>query len=344
LFAALPETQSFLSETNFYKPCLNYLSSNCIAFRLLEVLKCSPPILHILDSEGLIPRLLALLNSTTDDNYFSSALALYEFCLSTSIPSAIAAAPAVIDSFSTLALDVKSGRQWSVLNFLKTAIHFCGNQLIENGIIQGIVRNSLEFPDSKRSLALQLLADFANTEFVGQLINFGVIPVFHQALELVEEGASIGVSILSLIKGVVSSGLGNARLITKAFVGGEIAEFLGNGNYDEKIAATEVVLRMFEFVMELEIAKYLETMPLVPQLVDLLESQFAPVRRAILGSLLCLKGAAERGVLYKPLKEQFEELSGDNQCLAAIQAVVEAEDCEPEVRDMALALLKSDCE
>jgi hypothetical protein len=336
-FVTLPETQSFLFETNFHKSILNHLSSKSMIFRLLNLLKCSDSILHILESDNLIPRLLLLLNSTDDDSYFGFVLEVYGFLLSTAAPSAIAASESVVALISPLALAVDSDRQWSVLTFLRTAIHFCGNQLIENGIICGIVRNCLEFHDSQRSIALKLLADAANTEFVESLVNFGVISLVHHALEFCKDT----VSILSVLSGVISSGLSNAKLVARLFVGGEIAEFFINGSYYEKIAASEVVLRMFEHVMNLEIAKYLESMPLIPQLVEMLESQFRPARRAILGSLLCLKGAADQGVLDRPLAEQFSGLLEDLECVAAIESLVVADDCEPEVRDMAIALLQT---
>jgi hypothetical protein len=55
---------------------------------------------------------------------------------------------------------------------------------------------------------------------------------------------------------------------------------------------------------------------------------------------LCLKAAADRGVLSRTLAEQFEAALADGECLAAIDALIIGNDCEQEVREMATAFLQ----
>jgi hypothetical protein len=204
------------------------------------------------------------------------------------------------------------------------------------------VRGCPGFESLARSLALALLGEAAKCGLAQILIDCGVLSLVHHAFGIGEEdwaAPNPKCSGLTILSGIASSNLANARLVVREFGAAGIVQFFVDGCSEEKFAAADLVVRMTGHIGDSDVAEWITMGRFLGQLADLIGSDPQSVIGPILPALLSIQAAAERGTLYPALGQQFNQVIEDADFVAAIGRVITTEEFVPEVREMAAALI-----
>jgi hypothetical protein len=341
-FVRFPAMRAWLFETAFFLRILDFLDRSEVIVFVRDILKNSSTITGMLEEVGLVGRLLEVLGSTANDQIFAFALEVYEFLVTVGVYSAGAVLEEVVELLSPIAVNDECDRQGAVLVFLKSVIGFCGHQLAVNGTLGVIVRGCLGFCEADRAIALGLLAGGAKCGLAEVLIECGAIAMVHHALALGDDDRATTNSkcdSLSVLSGIISSDIVNARAVVRGFLGSEIVDLFSDGNVQEKCAAADIFARLTAYVADPEIADYFAAFNCISLLASMVGTDVKTGLTDILGALLFLRRTHEAGQLSQQLTQQLEATLIDAEFSAAIDHILTSDDSYSTLTELAAGLL-----
>jgi hypothetical protein len=278
---------------------------------LHRFLNCSTEILETLEEQGITAALIAPLSDPGSLEFavLRDIFGLFSYLLERGAPSAVSAVEALTRQFSPLARP-PDRRRYLVLKFLVSTVQHCGFVLVENGTLRYLIRCSIEFEPMERSQAMQILCQAAEFGFISQELRPELLAFIHRTLTFDDGLAQPNCRVLGLniLAELVRQDLENCSAVVGMFPPAEIASFFGDGAYDEKLAAAELVTAFLDYIEHEPVSSYLLAMNAVEDLTDFLGAEFSIAFCPILSAIRAVIAKIEQGSIHPDFVQNFREI------------------------------------